>query len=330
MPLKPPLRNALLLFSGDAGGRLLGFLVTVYLARVLAPSSFGVINVGFAVLGYLGLIGSPGIQILEARNVAVTTSVNTARVGAVLSLRLFLAMGLLTATALCTNVIVRSGEMRDVIVLTTGSLVPLALLLDWFFQGKEKFAVLTFSRILNYLVYGGAVLLLVRSAGDIRMSPVAFGLGNLAGAGTLLAVYLRRYGALELRWQPSAWKEVVRRGVPVGFAVFLGQSSTNLPPLVIGILLTNFDVGMYSAAMKLVFLLLMLDRIFNAQYLPLLSRYAATCADTGRGPRGSCGGGMGVRCGVRGSRRGSSDSHGLFRTDLAQFNICVYPDRHRS
>lgn len=61
--------------------------------------------------------------------------------------------------------------------------------------------------------------------------------------------------------------------------MFLAQSVTNLPPLAIGLSSSAGDVGLFSSAMKIVFLLLLLDRLFNALFLPVVTRYITSQAD---------------------------------------------------
>lgn len=277
--MKRPLKNIGSFFIGDAGSRIIGFLITIYLARVLAPSAFGVINIGLAVLGYLALAGSPGIQVLETRNVATRVGGMAEHVGAVLSLRLLLSTLLFAATAGAVALFVEQVGTRLVIILYALSLFPYALLIDWFFQGKEEFPLVSGSRVLNYILYGVGAVILVRSQGDVWLTPVAFLAGNAGGAMLLILMYRRQYGNVKLLWQPVLWRDILRQNLPVGLAMFLSQSVSNLPPLVIGFILGTREVGMYSAAMKFIFLLLLIDRLFNALFLPAVTRYFTTRAE---------------------------------------------------
>ncbi len=276
--MKRPLKNLVSLLVGDIGSRLLGFLITVYLARVLESSAFGVINIGLSVLGYLMLLASPGVQMLETRNAAADLGTNELRVNAILSLRFCLAIGLLIVTAIVSWLVVSSVHVRESVLLFSFSLIPLSLFLDWFFQGKEKFVAVSIAKLLSYLVYGIVVIAAVRSAEDVVRVPIAFAAGNVAATLFLVIIY-QRFGKMKLVWQPSEWKSVLASNVPVGFAVFFAQSATNLPPIAIGWLVSTADAGMFSAALKIVFVLLMLDRILNALFLPVATRYLSSRRD---------------------------------------------------
>jgi O-antigen/teichoic acid export membrane protein len=277
--MKRPLKNLLSLGLGDAASRVVGFLVTVYLARTMGPSDFGVFNIGFAVLGYLGLVASPGIQVLEARNAARLTGIDAERVGAVVSLRLVLALLLWGGTIGVSHLAIEDEMTRHVIILFAAALVPLALMLDWFFQGKEDFVVVGLAKLVNYAVYGSFVLVLVQSSRGPLMAAAAFGAGNVAGAVLLWTIYHHRCGPVGLQWSPVTWRHIAAAGVPVGAAMLLTQSAINLPPLVIGMIAGNTDVGWYSAAMKLVFFLLIIDRLLNALFLPAVTRYVTSRPD---------------------------------------------------
>jgi PST family polysaccharide transporter len=150
----------------------------------------------------------------------------------------------------------------------------MALSLDWLFQGKEDFRGVMMSRLLNSVVFGLFVLMFVRTESQIRLTPVAFLAGNTAGTLLLGVMYRRRFGFPAVGWNPSEWVQVLRANVPAGTAMFLAQSVSNLPPIVIGILLSNADAGIYSAGMKLIFLLLLVDRTLNSLFLPVATRYA--------------------------------------------------------
>lgn len=274
--MKPHLRNVGSLLASDAGSRVIGFFVTAYLARVLGPGGFGVLSIGLAVLGHLAVLGSPGMQVVEARNVAAQREGLTERVGGVLAVRLVLAVFLVGLTALVSGTFVRSESLRDVIVLYACSLFPYALLLDWYFQGKEDFLRLGFSRLLMYVFFGFGVLALVRAPADVRMAPLAFLIGNAVAVLFLGISYVTKTRGLPFTWAPGQWMAIIRENLPVGVALLLAQLVSNFPPLVVGFFLDEQQVGMYSAALKLVFFILVLDRLFNALFLPVATRYWAT------------------------------------------------------
>jgi O-antigen/teichoic acid export membrane protein len=151
----------------------------------------------------------------------------------------------------------------------------MAVSLDWFFQGREQMGPVSFSRLTAILVYGIIVMLTVHAGRDVPFAPAAFLIGNWGGALILLFLFSARFGKLEIGWQPALWWTIFRENLPVGIGMFLGQLTVNLPPLVIGLLVTTAAVGQFTAAARVAFGVLILDRLFNTLFLPMLSRHLA-------------------------------------------------------
>jgi PST family polysaccharide transporter len=273
--LKPILRGLFWVTAGDLFARLVGFVITAYVARMLAPDSFGVVSLGLAVLAYLGQISGAGLQVLEARNVAASVRVDAARVGAVISLRLALAVTIIALGGLGTELFVSRPETREALWVSMLILVPLAISLEWFFQGAEQFRTLSLAKIPYALAYGALVLPFVAGPEDVSAAILALGAATLSGAIFLFVVFHRHYGTLRFHIDIPLWKRLLAGGMPVGLAMLAAQSAVNLGPIVIGLLFSGADVGTYSAAMKLIVLILILDRVLNSLYLPMVSRVQA-------------------------------------------------------
>jgi PST family polysaccharide transporter len=270
------MKNAAAFLLGDLGTRLLGFGLTVYLARVLSPEGFGMISIGFAVLGQLSLVASPGISLLEMRHAAAPAGGTPERVGGVLTLRAILAVVLCSATWLVVRLTLAPGSSGPVTLLYVTALLPMALSLEWFFQGKEQIGLVSASRITTYLAYGGAVLLLVRAPGDVPLAAAAFVGGSWCGSLLLLGAYGMGRGSLVPQFRRSFLLGILRENLPVGLGMFLSQLVVNFPPLILGLVVSHATVGTFGAAAKLAFLFLMVDRLFNTLFLPILTRQITT------------------------------------------------------
>jgi O-antigen/teichoic acid export membrane protein len=273
--MKRPLKNATALLAGDVGSRIVGFAVTIYLARVLSPEGFGLISIGLAVLGHLSLVASPGISLFETRNVAASMGTSHERAGGVLMVRILLAALVCTITWGIIMLIPDRGIPGYVTLLYVASLLPMAVSLDWFFQGKEQMGAVSVSRMSASLLYGAIVLFTVHASRDIAYAPAAFLIANWGASLVLLTMYSKRFGKLEMGWQPRLWWKILQENLPVGLGMFLAQLAVNLPPLAIAIFVTTSAVGQFSAAAKVAFGFLILDRLFNTLFLPMLSRHFA-------------------------------------------------------
>jgi O-antigen/teichoic acid export membrane protein len=277
--VKRLLRNMISLAWSDLGSRAIGFFITVYLARVLGPAAYGLVGVGFAVLGHAQLLSSPGIQVVEARNAARPGGMDPDRFGAVIGLRVFLSVLLCVAGLIVLAVLPAGEPMTTVIFWSLLVVLPLALTPDWFLQGRERMVPLGIAKVGGYVVYGATVWFLISAPEDAAMAPVAYGAGVLATALLLWIAVGREFELPRFRNGVRLWRSVLRENAPVGIAMFIGQQVMNLPPIVLAAMRTNEEAGVYNAALKLVFLLLLVDRVLNALLLPALTRVRETRPD---------------------------------------------------
>ena len=91
-------RNFLKLGAGEAASRLIAFGATVYLARTLGASTYGIIVLATAVLLYLSFITDCGVEMLGVRDVAADREALFGTLPDILGARLLAGIALILLT----------------------------------------------------------------------------------------------------------------------------------------------------------------------------------------------------------------------------------------
>ncbi len=256
---------------GDFGGRGFSFLASIYLARVLGTEFFGIIAVAVSILGYATWGADIGLLNIGVRETAKDPSDRSFRAKEIFNLKVFLGAIVLICSTLIVSYIPIGAIQRQVILGYLYSLVPYALLMEWFYSGQQEFGKIALSRILNGAIYLGLIYLLVDSSGDVTMVPILYTIGVTTAVVTL--------GTFSLIDKPfslpsrgySIYVELFKKSSAVGFGGFFANIVQLLPPILIGIFLSLSEAGVYGAAFRIIIIAMMLDRIFVNLLLPNLS-----------------------------------------------------------
>jgi O-antigen/teichoic acid export membrane protein len=271
--MKKPLQNILAVAGSDVASRLLGFAANAYLARVLGTSGFGIMSIGFSLLGYVAFFSGPGLNTFGTREVAAGADRQHAFANSVNSLRAVLAVALTALTFLIALLFIRP----PVAALTTSifalSALPLAFFFDWYFQGKERLGVSSAAKVVVAIAYLILVLVWVSTEADVVWTGVAFFAANALAAAWLVVMFNRSGGRFSFVWQMNEWRALLRRGVPLGIAGLLAQTFMNMPVLIAGALISTHGAGVLNAAMKLIFAAMIIDRVFYAMFFPIIARH---------------------------------------------------------
>ena len=275
-------RNFLALFLSDGITRLIGFAATVYIARLLAVEGFGLISYGVAFISYALLFANPGLSVIGAREVAKAPK-DRRFIEETLGLRLVLAIMIFIIFLVGTRFIPGEQATKQIILVYALALFPFAILLEFVFQGREEMEYIGVGRILQSGVYLALLLLFLKNAGDILIVPISFVAGYIISTFFLIIIFVKKYGSLSLRFSLGRWRLILTAAIPVGAAIIFNQVTISLPPIVLGILKTSYEVGIYSAGYKIVFMLLIIERVFYYVFFPVLSKQHAQNPEKLRG-----------------------------------------------
>ena len=269
-------KNLLSLFSADIARRLLGFISVAYLARVLGTEGFGAINLGFAVLAYVMVLSAAGFPTLGTKKIAQGELPEL--IGSVIGSRLIATMIMLLVVAFAVLTAVQNATIAWLIILFSCAVLPQIFFVDWFFQGKETLGIVSAARVMQAVVYLAVVLVFVRTINDIMWVAV----GSIAGecmASALLFIRFRvLHPGIHIRIKPSL--HLLKQSMPLAVGIVLATVAINYPSIALGIFTTTSNVGIYSAASKLVYFLLMGDRILVLLLLPASARKYSDSPET--------------------------------------------------
>ncbi len=268
--MKTITKNLLVLLASDGASRLLGFLATAIIARSLAIEGFGLISYGLAFLNYAILLANPGLTVIGAREIARDLK-NRTIIEELQGLRIVLMLIVLLVFALGLLLFHGSAQVKHIIMLYLITLIPFSFQLEYVFQGRQEIGLVGLARFIQSFSYLASVYGLLKIMDSLGV-PVAFAFGYLVGSGLLLIVYLRKYQRLPVRFSLRRWRLIMKSALPVGLATIFNQAMLNLPIIILGIMSTQIEVGAFSAAYKIILMLLIFERVFHYALFPFIAR----------------------------------------------------------
>ena len=263
--------NVLSLGGGEILARLTAFFGAAYLARVLGPEGFGLVGFATAVCGYLALTNL-ALNDIGTREVAKTPHEAGVVGASVIAVKLTLAITGWLILVLVFPLLGLPQEARPVILIAGLLLFAMAMDGAWILKGLEQSRLVGVAQVLGQMLFVTLVFLLVHTPGDIASAPLAQFIGEFAAA-LLLSAWIFRTHRPRIDWL---------RGLGVlcaaGFLIASRLFRTlifSFDVLLLGFLLTQQDVGLYTAPYRVVFLLLAISAAIYTAYLPAYTRAAA-------------------------------------------------------
>ena len=270
--IKRTAKNVAALFLGDIFNRLIGFIAVAYLARILGASNFGLISIGLAFLSYFLTISSNGLPTLGVRKIIKCKDDNKI-VGDFISTRFVFSIFAVILIFLI-SFFIKSSQIRSIILAYSLYLFPAAFLLVWYFQAKEQMGLIVSGRAVGMMFYLILILIFVRTNKHIIYVPYCWFVSGLVTSLFFILIYVSKGNRIKIRFSFYRIKSLFLEAFPLGVANLIGQITLYLPPIFLGFVMSPKEAGFYSAAAKIVFLFLILDRVFSFSFFPAISKCA--------------------------------------------------------
>jgi O-antigen/teichoic acid export membrane protein len=283
-PRSKPARSFAGLASGEAGSRAVAFVATAYIARRLGVSAFGYLGFASAVVAYFGTALSAGISEIGSREVARRPDEARSIAAGGTFIRLLGALAGVMVVVAISSFAPGPTIAKVVVALTGFSLVAFALDTSWVYKGLGSTPRVGSALMLSQLVGAALLILLIRAPEHVARVPlIQFG-ADLLAAG-FLAVPL-----LSTDWLRPRLREgirLVRQSGLITMTRILRSFIVSIDVVLLGIMTTSAQVGLYSAAYRIVFFVMAVTYASHISWLPVITRTVIDGGDVARQLSGS-------------------------------------------
>ena len=262
---------------GQAVSTLSSLLLFAYLSRHFGVELLGIVALAQTVALYVTLGTDQGLRLIGARLVARHGSAASVIIREILVKRLLSCAVCITlgcAYALYGPV---PHSARPYILGFVLAVIPYAFSLDWLAWGLNKFAWLGgFNGGVKVVFLVGSLIGIILTGKTLSPIILANGFAAILGALALWTVWRQRWKE-EVASSPVAevliqkelrWLAIL----PLGMANLLNQAFHNLDTVLLGAMSTAAEVGRYTSAYKILFLILGAYWLVISSLYPKLSR----------------------------------------------------------
>jgi len=265
-------RNFFYLSIADGISHVLFLGIVIYLARVLGAEGLGTVTFARSIILYLLLIVNAGLELYGIRAGSRDPRQIPHLIGTFLFLRFFLIILVSCLLVILVFFLPKSAETKQVLLLYGGMLITTGLLLEWPFQAVERMHILAVGRVLAECLFVFVVIGLIHESRDILWVPVGRFLGGAAELILLFLLSRRLFGKIRFEWAPSRWRDILKRSMPMGAGFIMVQVYSNMDNIMLGLIRSEQEVGLYAAAYKIVMAIVLAGVVYHKALYPALSR----------------------------------------------------------
>lgn len=266
------LKNMLSLSVAEIAKQGLTVIFTIYVARVLSPEGFGIINFAKAFVMYFILVVGLGYDTFGTREIAKDKSTLHKNVNSIFTIRLLLS----SIAYLVLIGIVFSLDKPDlvkiVLIIVGTQIFSNAFLLNWVYIGLERMEIVAIRQVAVSILNLMGVILLVHHPDDTILAVIITSASLAINTIWLIIYYIREFGMIKLDFDWAYFKQMTKSSLRLGLIFFIITIYNYLNINMLGFMKSNVETGIYSAAFSITLFSLVPSSIFQNAFFPHFSR----------------------------------------------------------
>ncbi len=232
----------------------MGLVIGAWVARYLGPTDFGTFNYLLATIGILTPFASLGLESMVVKE--LVENPGRARIILSTAITLRLISGLIAFTVCIAIFFFLKKDEPD--TLYVGLILALTLLaqalisLELYYQSKVASKVAVISQSVAYIIANILKVVLILSGATLIAFAVVTALEMTLG-GLFMLYSLKKFNKerITIALDKVLAKDLIARGWPLIFSGFMIMIYMRIDQIMLGEMVSDREVGMYSAALKI-------------------------------------------------------------------------------
>ncbi|TFI54043.1 flippase [Mastigocladus laminosus UU774] len=232
----------------------MGLLVGVWVARYLGPENFGLFNYAIAFTSIFNTVANLGLDSIVVRNIVRQPDNKNEILGTAFFLKVFAQLGVIIVS-IAAIILIRPSEIvtqQLVGIITVGMFFESYYVIDFWFQSQVQSKYTVWFKNIGLVLASFMRVVLIQIQAPLILFAWAFSAETALSALGLVVAY-RVKGYFIQAWQFS-WKsakELLKDSWPLILSSFVIMIYMRTDQLMIGQMIGDAEVGVYSAAVKI-------------------------------------------------------------------------------
>jgi PST family polysaccharide transporter len=254
---------------------LIPLLTIPYLLRTIGIEKYGTIGFALAFATYFGTISQYGFAVTATRDIARTKEDKNElnkKISSVFFATLILSISCMIAACALIAIIPAFENEKILFFLCTAQAITQALFPTWIFQGIERMAFISYMSIISKIMYLAGLLIFVHRPEDYVLVPI---LNITSNAAMLIGSIwiVNKTFKIKINW-PG--KKPITDELISSRHAFANQFTptlyNNTTIFILGVTSSPTNIGIFTAAMKIIDAACSLAYVISNTFLPHLSR----------------------------------------------------------
>lgn len=274
-------KNTSVLFLSQLISYILAFFYTLYSARYLGTTNFGIISFATAISGLFAIGTDLGLSTLTIREVARDKSRTYKYLGNHGSIKFILSVLTMTALVIFVNIGTFDNITKYVVYLIGSSVIINAFggIFSSLFRAYEQMEYQSISEILNATLLFIGILLCVFTKQSVIMVSLVYVIASLAVLLYNFAMCTRNYGLIHFQFDFKFWKYLIGNAYPLAITSIFALISFKMNTILLNMLTSSAVVGEYTAAFNLMQALIFIPTVFSTAIMPIFAKFYVDSKD---------------------------------------------------
>jgi O-antigen/teichoic acid export membrane protein len=266
-------KNISVLFFAQVISYILAFFYTIYAARYLGVSGFGILSFALAFTMIFAVMADLGLSTLLVRDVSRDNLILRKYLGNMALMKGIIALLTFISIVLIINLLNYPAQTVQVVYLI-GIFIILTSFSQFFysvFQAHEKMEYQSIGAIFSSIFIFCGFLIAIYLNLDVVTFALVYAISGVLVLlySLLVCAWKFHWPQLEIDWK--FWKFTLKTALPLSMAMVFSTIAFRIDTVLLSLLQGNTAVGFYSAPYKLIELLMFLPMIYTTSILPVMS-----------------------------------------------------------